>query len=177
MTAFVRAGLWERALDVMATAKEKGVRLTEGSYTAGLMACEKGGQWALALELLKEMHLVGMSPSTFAYNAAIFSCRKDRQWVQVRRGAVTQMGFGKQFTMRQPLFAWVEPRGVCRDVESWDSVQHATLADGFMMPLWLSRAGHRTAGRDEAGRQPVRSHQLSRRHGTSSSLWTGEQPG
>lgn len=26
MNAFVRAGLWERALDVMATAKDKGVR-------------------------------------------------------------------------------------------------------------------------------------------------------
>jgi pentatricopeptide repeat protein len=41
MNAFVRAGLWERALDVMATAKEKRIRLNEGSYTAGLMACEK----------------------------------------------------------------------------------------------------------------------------------------
>jgi pentatricopeptide repeat protein len=28
MNAFVRAGLWERALDVMATAKDKGVGQT-----------------------------------------------------------------------------------------------------------------------------------------------------
>jgi hypothetical protein len=41
------------------------VRLNEGSYTAGLMACEKGGQWALALELLKEMHLVNTTPISF----------------------------------------------------------------------------------------------------------------
>jgi hypothetical protein len=41
------------------------VRLNEGSYTAGLMACEKGGQWALALELLKEMHLVNTPPTSF----------------------------------------------------------------------------------------------------------------
>lgn len=50
--ACAKAGLWEKALDLLKEMEEEGIAPTGVIYSVTITACGNGGQWQKALDLL-----------------------------------------------------------------------------------------------------------------------------
>lgn len=78
IAACAKEGRWERALELLQSAKKSGLLRNLGlpAYNSALHACEKGGQPGRAIALLDQMEAEGISPDVRSYTAAIGACGK-----------------------------------------------------------------------------------------------------
>lgn len=60
--------------------RHRGVEPDVITYSAAILACEKGEQWERALSLLDEMQHGGIEPNEFSFDAAISACERSGQY-------------------------------------------------------------------------------------------------
>ena len=75
MDACAKAGLWQRALElldeILEENKSNSIVPNAFTYTVAIAACSNGGQWERALELLSQMSEHNIKANTVTYNTVL----------------------------------------------------------------------------------------------------------
>ena len=78
VVAYEKAGLWNRALEVLDVMKERRVPRDVPVYNTLIRACARGGQWELGRDLFEAMQAEGeaLEPDAFTFVSLISACAR-----------------------------------------------------------------------------------------------------
>lgn len=118
IAACAKEGRWERALELLESAKKSGSLRNLGlpAYNSALHACEKGGQAGRAIALLDQMEAEGISPDVRSYTAAIGACGKTGNvelWLPEAMNLLTRAKNARSPAAKPNVFAYSAAISVC----------------------------------------------------------------
>ena len=82
LIAVCKKDKWEKALSLMRDMEQAGLRPSNVTYNAVIVACGNGSQPDQAMALLEEMRNKGVQVTEGTYSAAIAACGKALMWEQ-----------------------------------------------------------------------------------------------